>query len=336
MAITTSAAREIQPLIRALAGPSAVAREAAVARLAVIGVRGVPHLLDLLADGQAGTAAQAAALAVLESIDDRRALDAALARLGDTRPAIARAAVAVARRWLDGPDGAAVLDGLANAAMDAERDADVRLAALAALADLAADTRAPIWRALASDADPRVRAYVTGAAEAPAPDADAEGGFAALAFDTPPAVRRWLDAHGATAPLADLHRLVETVRGREQAEHAPARRLAWTTTRARVHEVLTDRGSRVALYDVRETIAAAREPLAPAFLQAAERLGDAGFLEPLARLHTDVAGDARWRDRLATTARAIVAREKLTSRHAAMKRVKAKYAAAFAAFTTRT
>ncbi len=331
MAIKSSASREIQPLIQALGGTSAVERDAAIARLTVIGARGVPHLLDLLARPDASLEARVAALAVLETSDDTRALDAALARLADPDPAIARAAVAVVRHWLHGGDGTTALDRLAATAMDGSREGAVRLGALVAVSDLPAPTRAPLWAALADDSDPQVRAFVTGA-EVPcgAPDGAAPSGPAA---DTPAAVRRWLEAHGSAAPLAALHRLVETARQHEARDADASRRLAWTTTRAQVHEVLSGRDSRVALYDVRETIEAAREPVAPAFLQAAERLGDATLLEPLARTYTDVAGEAWWRDRLAVAARAIIAREKLTPRHAALKRVKTKYPAAFEAFT---
>jgi len=332
VAIRTSAAREILPLIDALRGGPAVEREAAAARLTVIGERGVPHLLDLLGDAQAPTAAHVAALTVLETVSDTRALDAALLRLTDARPEIACAAAGVVRMWLSSAAGDRALDRLTELALDGTRDTRLRLAALAALADLPARTRAPVWQALAGDGDAQIRAFVSAGT---APDDRPEAAAAPPLTGDPDAIRRWIDRHGTTASLQAMHRLLETVRAREADEPPGAGRLPWTATRAEVHQVLAVRGSRVALYDLRETIEGAREGLAPAFLEAADRIGDATLLEALARVYVDVTGEDWWRDRVSATGRAIVAREKLTARHTVMKRVRTRYPAAYEAFTRR-
>ncbi len=332
MTIRSSAAREILPLIEALRRGPGVERDGAVARLTVIGERGVPHLLDLLADTAAPAAAHVVALSVLETTSDTRAFDAALARLDDPRTEIARAAAAVIRRWLSGDAGDLALDRLAGVALDRTRDARVRLAALAAVADLPADTRAPLWNVLAGDDDPQVRAFVSAPAVT---EGVVDTAPAAPVAGTPTDVRRWIDRLAADTPLQTLHQLVEYIRGREAQASSAADRAAWTTTRAEAHQVLAARDSRVALYDLRETLEAAHGPLPPAFLQAAERIGDGTILEPLARVYVEVGGEAWWRNRVCAAARGIIARQKLTARHAAMKRVKAKYPTAYEAFTRR-
>ncbi len=332
MTIRSSAAREILPLIDALRRGPAIERESALARLSVIGERGVPHLLDLLNDPGAPADAHVAALSVLETVADTRALEAALPRLADHRPAVACAAAAVVRRSLAGAGGDRALDALAAVALDGARDATVRLAALAAIGDLPAATRAPLWETLAADEDPRIRAFLS----APGvPDHVTEAPPALPRGETPTEVRRWIDRHGPASPLPTLHQLVERIREREGAAGSAAERDAWATTRAEAHQVLAARGSRVALYDLRETLEAMHAHPAPAFLQATERIGDASVLEPLARLYGNASSEPWWRERVSAAARAILARERLTARNAIMKKVKARYPSAYEAFTRR-
>lgn len=95
--------------------------------------------------------------------------------------------------------------------------------------------------------------------------------------------------------------------------------------RAAAHHVLAQRNSRVALYDLRETFDAAHGPLPLDVLHAAALIGDASCIEPLGRAWAAAGKDLWWRDRLAETARAIVAREKLTGRHSAIRRVRERY-----------
>jgi hypothetical protein len=94
--------------------------------------------------------------------------------------------------------------------------------------------------------------------------------------------------------------------------------------------VLALRGSRVALYDLRETLEERSMRLPVSFLTALHALGDASCLEPLAsawdRAGSDRTADGqRWRQQLATAFRAITQRERITKRHAVMKRIAARW-----------
>ena len=85
MPIKASSARQIEALIADLASDRADTREAAVARLTVIGARAVDRLL-LVLESDASSAARAAALRALEAIADARALDGVLEAIDCARP----------------------------------------------------------------------------------------------------------------------------------------------------------------------------------------------------------------------------------------------------------
>ena len=89
---------------------------------------------------------------------------------------------------------------------------------------------------------------------------------------------------------------------------------------------LGTRGSRLALYDLRDSLLEP-ERLPVAFLAALEEIGDVTCLEPLAAAYdaSSRSGDAWWREHLAAAFRAIVRREGLTRRHAAVKRALARW-----------
>jgi hypothetical protein len=94
--------------------------------------------------------------------------------------------------------------------------------------------------------------------------------------------------------------------------------------------VLALRGSRVALYDLRETLEDRSMRLPVSFLTALHVVGDASCLEPLASAWDAAAADrtaegVRWRQQLASAFRAITHREKITRRHAVMKRIAARW-----------
>jgi hypothetical protein len=127
-----------------------------------------------------------------------------------------------------------------------------------------------------------------------------------------------------------LHQLIEEIGGRERGAAVQADRDEWTKARAAVHGVLARRGSRVALYDVRDTLASASGALAEGFLAAAELVGDAPCLESIADALARVPArldrhEQQWRDRLVRAGRAIVSREGLTRRHAVVKRLTRKH-----------
>jgi hypothetical protein len=123
-----------------------------------------------------------------------------------------------------------------------------------------------------------------------------------------------------------MQKLIDAVRAHEESVPVEARRAEWQAVRGALHQTLALRGSRVAVYDLRETLAAAHAPVPVSFLAALHAVGDQSCLEPLAaaysRTHPE---DTRWRHQLAAAFRAISAREKVTHRHAAMKRILSKW-----------
>jgi hypothetical protein len=136
-----------------------------------------------------------------------------------------------------------------------------------------------------------------------------------------------LEREGRVAPLPLLGRLVEMSRAMEESETASSRRTEWQAARAAAHLALAERNSRLALYDLRESLSAVPGPLPVGFLAAIERIGDASCLDELAAAHTRAraAGDPWWLEHLATVFREIIRREHLTRRSPAVKRVLAKY-----------
>ena len=306
MVIRSSQSPQIERLVADLRGPAG-RRDAAVARLRIIGPRAVERIAALVAS-DAPIAARAAGLRALEGSDDDRALRAAASASGDTDPAVARAAIGVLRGRLTGESGTEILDLISSIALDAERPKDVRLAALDALSELPRHVVQPLLQqAGIGDGGP------------------AAGASGAAAFDDPTAATEWMTANAA-APLSVLHDLVLDLRERERREPSARTRQRWALARGAVHAVLARRGSRVALYDIRETFDAAHEPLPLDFLLAATTLGDAATLEPLARAWTAAAvREAWWRDRLRDAAADIMKREQLSTRSAAVKRIRTKY-----------
>jgi HEAT repeat protein len=331
VAIKSSSSTLIESLIADLGAARVSAREAATARLTVIGPRAVERLVAFVRSG-APPAARVGGLRALEAIGDPRALDPALDILSDAGadPAVGAAAAGVARMFLRGPRGATAVDRLTLAALDRGRPELVRLAALRALRELGAATIAPVLASLAEDPSATIRAeaapkkrgarsaadplaLVTRAADHGLPD---DPGDAAT-------LRRALNDAANTVPLPQLLRLIERIREREDLEPA-TRRDEWTTTRAAAHVALASRGSRLALYDLRESLESTKAPLPVEFLTALSMVGDVSCLEPIAGAHAR-AKNAWWRDHLANAFRAIAAREKVTRRHAVMKKIEKKW-----------
>jgi hypothetical protein len=123
----------MEALIGDLSSPSAAARDGAVARLTVIGARAVQRLLEVARMATASPVARAAAFRALEAIAEPRALATALTATSDPDPAIASAALGVARAFLKDSQGVKVLDHGTAIALDRRRNRDVRLAAIRAV-----------------------------------------------------------------------------------------------------------------------------------------------------------------------------------------------------------
>jgi hypothetical protein len=344
MPIRPSSSAEIRRLIDALGAEEEVARESAVARLAVIGPRAIEHLLQEFP--AAAPRLRAGMLRAFEASGDPRALPLARGALADASPENVTAAIGVLRAFLNSPHPTVArdaLDAVVAAALDQARPAESRLAALDALRVLPAGVREAVRKNLAEDADPSVRARA--AAEGPRPFGpaavqDVEAVWREAVDGTLPAsaarLKQALSAKQGAARLTELQRLVDSVRAREQRETVPERREEWRTVRGAVHQALAARNSRLALYDLRDSLL---EPgrLPVAFLAALEEIGDATCLETLAAAYdaSSRSGDAWWREHVAAAFRSIMLREGLTRRHAAVKRTMARWPDAAAALIGR-
>jgi hypothetical protein len=337
MVIKASAATEIRALVAALGADDEVHRDAAIARLGIIGARAVDRLTETYANTtRRGT--HLAILRTLEVIGDRRSAplaQQAMAEGGD----IAVAATGVLRALLSSSHTAtatAALDTLIATTLDASRDRRLRLAAFDALQDLPPDEKARVAEALRTDAarGPNDVADVMtiadrDAARAEAVWKDAEEGRLP---EAPGELRDALATRGAAAPLNTLRALVDAVHAKERAarDEDAAARHDWLALRGAAHQALALRGSRLALYDLRETIEEGPGRLPTSFLAALHVLGDVSCLEPLAAAWGAAEPDRttdglRWRQQLASAFRAITQRERITKRHVVMKKIAARW-----------
>jgi hypothetical protein len=291
---------DIDRLIADLQSPDSIRRDAAVARLRILGQRALPRLIDLVAANEPSRV-RALALDALEGLDDVRAIDVAYDALRDGDADIVIAALGVLRGWVAEETGTRLLDAITAIVVDRSRDARVRVAALAALSELPEHLVRPIRD------------------QAPPPES------AGPSLEDPVAVREWIQAYGADATLSALHELVTRTREREQAESSSRLRSEWLQARGRAHQALARRQSLVALYDLRETFEAASAALPQSFLSTAAAIGDASCLEPLARAWAVAGKDLPWKHELSTTAATIMRREKITGRSAVVKKLRANF-----------
>jgi hypothetical protein len=332
MPIKASAATEIRALVDALAAEDDLQRETAIARLGVIGGRALERLTDAYTK-TTERRARHAILRALEAIADHRSAPLArraLAEGGD----VAVAAAGVLRALLTSrhaATAAAALDALVATALDSGLDRRLRLAALDALQEMPPDVRVRVAAALQDDPASGLRdvAGVITPNDGEAAGAEAVWRDAAEGRlpDRPDELRHALGTHSASAPPNTLRAMVDAVRVRER-EAGEAARHGWLALRGSLHQALALRGSRLGLYDLRESLEE-RSQLPASFLAALHVVGDVSCLEPLAAAWdaagSDSAADsARWRHQLAAAFKAIVQREKITKRHAAMKRIAAR------------
>ena len=319
MPIRPSANAEIRQLIAALGAEDDVAREAAVARLAVLGARALEHLLQEFPAATGPT--RAGMLRAFESAADPRTLPLARTALQDGSAAIQVAAIGACRAFLTSPSpdlARDALDAIVAVALDRRRAGIVRIAAYEALRDLPDDVRTPIRDLFATDPDPDVSAH----AGAPRQDATVWRDAVAGRLPAAPApLKTALAAMRSTAKLTDFQRVVDHLRAHESGETDRLRRQEWRAVRGAVHQALAARNSRLALYDLRDSLLDA-DRLPVTFLAAIEEVGDASCLEPLAAAYdaSSRSSDTWWREHVASAFRAIVQREGLTRRHAAVKR----------------
>lgn len=329
MSITPSLGRQIDALIAELSSDSASTREAAAARLTLLGTRTMDKLIAVV-ESEAPGRARVGALQALEAIASPRAIDVALKALDDRDPAVAFAALSTAQVFQRSARGADVVDRVTQVALDPHRQPDLRLAAIQALSSLGSTTLLPLWTILAQDSNPQVRARAqAGAARTPAAPPDPLEDVAAAAEgtlpDDPAALGRAIVKAAGAVPLPRLQRLIDRIREQEAVE-PPGRRAEWARTRAAAHLALAGRGSRLALYDLRESLERATAPLPVEFLAALSQIGDASCLEAIAAAYVRSPeaspGSADWwRRNLASAFHTIVKREGLTRRHAVIRKI---------------
>ena len=296
----TPSARDVDALLKQLRSPEAIERETAIARLRIIGARARDRVLTLLADSATASDVRIAALKVIDALDDPAARRAAIDATADPNPHVAVTALHVLRPWLARDEDMSALERVSAVLADQTRPDEVRQAALEALSELPASLTEPLVQSVAAQL-------------APAPP-----------LDDAATAREWL-AHHEEAPLGVLHDLVSQARHRERESNDDSHRSAWFALRASAHAALARRGSRIALYDARELFEHAQHPLPLDLLVTMRTLGDLTCLDALARAWETVADDAWWREQVKDAAVAIVAREKATNRHAAVKRVRARW-----------
>jgi hypothetical protein len=340
MVIKASSSIDIRRLVDALGSADDVQRETAIARLSIIGARAVDRLVAAY-DTAADRDHRIAILRALESIGDRRAVAVArkaVAEGGDE----AIAAAAALRGLLDSahaPTAADALDTLVTVALDTAAERRLRLAAFDALQDMPPAVRDRVAAALQRDADPEVKAGAgalpsVGAGRRTA-ESSARKGIDADAIwadaldgnlpDDPGLLRDVVQARGASVALSALQKLVDVVRAHEPKARPAARRAAWLALRGSLHQALALRRSRIAIYDLRETLEQAAEPLPVSFLAALHVVGDASCLAPLAAAHARAEEHSTWRQQVAAAFQAVAKRERISKRHAVMKRIAAKW-----------
>jgi len=330
VAIRKSAASDIRQLIEHLSAADPLAREAALARLSVAGVRAVPHLLDAL-DSTSSPIARAAVLKALEATGDRRGIDAALDVLHSraTDPKVATAAVRLLGSHLEAIEADRALDALSAIVLDPAYRQQLRLEAFVELERMPAALIAPIRKWLAADPDDTIRdrAAGRGAPAATSRDELAQLDLAANGHPVDPAaLRLWVQTAAREASLSTLHRLIEVARSREERAPLEADGAEWRAARGVIHLAIATRGSRVAIYDLRESISRTVVPLHDDFVSALQLVGDATCLEPIAAAIGHLPIDIETRehgvhDRLVAAGRTIVERGRLTRRHAVVKKI---------------
>ena len=316
MSIKPSAAAEIRALLDALASSDEVRRESAIARLAIIGERAVDRLVD--AYGTADRPTRIAILRAAEAIADPRVIPVAAEALGGGGD-LAVAGASTLRALLDSPNDAAAaraLDALVATALDRGAERHVRVAAVDALSDLPPTVREPIAEALREDPDRTLHQHATEISrETAAADAAWQDALEGRLPDDPAVLREAVKARAGSAPLGSLQRLVDAIRLRE-TEASGGRSGEWQQVRGAIHQALALRGSRVAVYDLRETLEAASAPLPATFMAALHVVGDESCLPALAAAHKR-ATDDRWRAQLEAAFQAIVKRDKLARKRTA-------------------
>ena len=335
MSIRPSAASETRALVEALAAADLVKRESAIARLAVIGGRAVDRLAAVYADPATGRDTRVAILRVLESVGDARGIPIARRGLQEGGD-VAVAAAASLRTLLDSTSAdvsASALDALVSTALDRGGERRVRQAAFEALQDMPKDVQERVAAALVDDPDAAVKTRAASSPGEGSGDATWQDALEGHLPDDPAAFRDAAQTRAPSAALSTLQKLVDATRKRETDAGDASRAQKWRDVRGALHQSLALRGSKVAVYDLRETLTAADAPLPATYVAALQVIGDESCLEPIAAAFSRAATDERWRHQLAAAFQAIVTREKIARNSSAVKRIAARWPDAAAALS---
>ena len=238
--------------------------------------------------------------------------------------------MSTAQAFCGRPAAPNVVGRVTQISLEQRREPELRLAASHALSTLGSATQRPLWTILAQDSSPPVRAHAQAAASpkpAAPPDAlrDVSAAAEGILPDDPVALGYAIAKAAASIPLPLLQRLIDRIREHEAVEPS-GRRAEWAKTRAAAHLALAGRGSRLALYDVRESLERATAPLPVEFLAALSQIGDASCLEAIAAAYVRSRESNRgsadwWRQHLASAFHTIVKREGLTRRHGVIRKI---------------
>jgi HEAT repeat protein len=219
------------------------------------------------------------------------------------------------------------VDRLARLAVDRRRAEAIRLSAVRALGDLDRRTLAPLLSALADDPSAAVRAEAVarrGRRRSQANPGEVLDQAADLGLpDDPDALHRAIGAAGNEVALTVLLKIVERVREHETGMKG-TERLKWSEVRAAAHAALANRGSRLGVYDLRESLETSDQGVPVEFLSALGVVGDASCLEAIAAAYPR-SRDGSFRKRLADVFQTIVRRDRLTRRHAVLKKIQKRY-----------
>ena len=322
MPIKASSSVEVRQLVEALGGPDELRREAAIARLTVIGPRAVDALLQAYAS-TTDRDTRIAILRALESSSDRRTI--AIAKEGIVMGGdLAVAAAAALRGLIDSPHEATAteaLDLLVTTVLDTSADRVVRMTAFDALHAMPEGVRVRVREALKKDPDSHMKARALDSSSSIAmADALWQDALDGKLPDSPAIFRDAAQTRASTAALSSLQKMIDAVRAREGATSV-RRRAEWQAIRGALHQALALRGSRVAVYDLRESLEDASGPLPSSFLAALHVVGDETCLEPLAAAYARAGAESRWKSQVAAAFRAIAGRERITRRRAVAKRI---------------
>ena len=286
----------------------------------------MPQLLALASDTEAPTTARVAAFAALEASPGVKGVVSAAAAVatGPDDDEIAIAAIdclAYAARANEAPANVA-FDRLASIALSSAASVPRRLAALAGLDGLPERHVRPVYEALRADPASRVVARVVRRQSGLVLPLDelVDRGLP----DDPELVAAVVREDADDTRVTVLRRLIDAVRAKER--QSGEARGAWMALRGQIHQHLAARNSRIALYDLKETLERMRAPVPVGFLAAAAAIGDAACLEPIAQAWVDAPGAERWwRDHLIEAFGAIVRREPITRGHARLKAILARW-----------